>query len=127
MARRSGGAEVRRRPPCGEGVMVGRRGDRIGGMRHHAEMDRDPELDQRELDGRLEILDALVAALERRSVVLEAIESSDEAEDAVRRLRELLGVSEAAASEVLNMQWRRLTCQERARIYEYRDALRARR
>lgn len=90
-------------------------------------MDRDPELDQRELDGRLEILDALVAALERRSVVLEAIESSDEAEDAVRRLRELLGVSEAAASEVLNMQWRRLTCQERARIYEYRDALRARR
>jgi DNA gyrase/topoisomerase IV subunit A len=91
-------------------------------------MDGDPEFDQPEFDGRqLEILDALVAAFERRSEVLEAIESSDEEQDAVQRLSELLGVTETAASEILNMQWRRLTRQGRAEIYERRDALRARR
>jgi DNA gyrase/topoisomerase IV subunit A len=100
----------------------------IGGMRHHAEMDGDPELDQREHDGRLlELLDAIAAALERRSEVLAVVESSDEEEEAVRRLTELLGVSELAAVEVLNMQWRRLTRQGRAEIYERRDSLRDRR
>jgi DNA gyrase/topoisomerase IV subunit A len=83
-------------------------------------MHRDPELVQREL----ELLDAIASAIERRTVVLAAIESSDDAEDAVRRLTELLGVSAAAASEILNMQWRRLTRQGRAEIYQRRDALR---
>lgn len=48
-------------------------------------MDSGPELDRRDLNARLELLDAIVAALERSRVVLEAIESSDDAEDAVRR------------------------------------------
>jgi DNA gyrase/topoisomerase IV subunit A len=96
------------------------------GIRHHAEMDRHPEFDQRELAQHLEMLDAFVAALESRSVVSEAIEASEDQDDAVRRLRDLLGVSEAAASDILNIPWRRLTRQGRAELYERRDALRDR-
>jgi hypothetical protein len=74
-------------------------------------VDGDPEFDRREHDARH----------------LEMLESSDEAEDAMRRLRDLLGVSADVASEVLNIQWRRLTRQGSAELIERRDALRARR
>jgi DNA gyrase/topoisomerase IV subunit A len=101
-------------------------GDRLGGMRHDAVVDGDPEFDRREHVAReLDILEGLTAALERWIAVSEVIEASDDTEDAVRRLRDLLGVSETVASEVLNTQWRRLTRQNRAEIIERRDELRA--
>jgi hypothetical protein len=100
-------------------------GDRDGGLRHEPEMEPDP--DQRALDDRLAILDVLVAAVERRSEVFAVVESSEDPEDAVRRLQDLLGVSEVGAIEVLNMQWRRLTRRDRTEIHERRDELRVQR
>lgn len=112
--------------PGDDGAMVTWFGDRIGGMRHDAVVDGAPEFDQREKVARqLEILEGLTAALERWSAVSEVIEASDDTEDAVRRLRDLLGVSETVALEVLNTQWRRLTRQNRAEIIKRRDELRA--
>lgn len=71
---------------------------------------------------RLEILEAILAALERHHEVSDVVASSETASEARARLRELLGISQVAATEILNMQWRRLARAERqemqARINE---------
>jgi DNA gyrase/topoisomerase IV subunit A len=58
---------------------------------------------------KLELLDALLAALDRREEVSDVVSASEDSDRAVERLRELLGVSPLAAVEILNMQWRRFT------------------
>jgi DNA gyrase/topoisomerase IV subunit A len=67
---------------------------------------------------RLEILEAILAAIDRRSEVSDVIAASETAEDALPRLRELLGISQVGAMEILNMQWRRLARAERREIPE---------
>lgn len=94
-------------------------------VRHDAAMDAhgDPRHELRVL----ELLDALVVALERHAEVGETIASSADAQEAVRRLQDLLGVSELAAVEVSNIQWRKWTREERAKLRSRRDELLARR
>jgi DNA gyrase/topoisomerase IV subunit A len=75
----------------------------------------------------LELLDALVMAQERHAEVGETISSCADSQEAVLRLQDLLGVSESAAAEVLNSQWRRLTRDERTELRSRRDQLLARR
>ena len=67
---------------------------------------------------RLEILDAVVAAIDRRIDVLETIASSPSADEARVRVCALLGVSEVAATAILDLQWRRFAQSERRRIAE---------
>lgn len=73
---------------------------------------------------RLEILEVILAALERHHEVSDVVASSETASEASARLRELLGISQVAATEILNMQWRRLARAEqqemRALINELR-------
>lgn len=73
---------------------------------------------------RLEILDAFVLALERRTDVFEVIAASESAEVAHRRLMELLNVSEIAAIAVLDLQARRFAKLEASRIRRERDDMR---
>jgi DNA gyrase/topoisomerase IV subunit A len=84
----------------------------------------DPD-QERDRESRLELLDALLAALDRRDEVSDVVSASEDTDQAVERLRELLGVSPLAAVEILNMQWRRFTHDERQmlqdRISELRD------
>jgi len=75
---------------------------------------------------RLEILDVLVAAMERRSEVFETIVSSTSADAARVAVATLLGTSQIGATAVLDLQWRRLAELERAKILEERDLIRAR-
>jgi DNA gyrase/topoisomerase IV subunit A len=75
----------------------------------------------------LEILAALVAALERHAEVGETIISSADEQEAARRLQDLLGASEMAAVEVMNMQWRRWTRDGQTELQSRRDELLARR
>jgi DNA gyrase/topoisomerase IV subunit A len=97
----------------------------MSAVRHDAAMEAhsDPRNDL----AALELLDALVAALDRRVEVGEAITSSADEHVAVRRLQDLLGVSESPAKEVLNMQWRRWTRDGQAELRSRRDELLARR
>jgi DNA gyrase/topoisomerase IV subunit A len=73
----------------------------------------------------LELLEALVAALDRRNEVSDVVSASEDSDHAVERLRELLGVSAVAAVEILNIQWRRFTRAEKQglqdRISQLRD------
>jgi DNA gyrase subunit A len=74
---------------------------------------------------RLEILDALAAAIERRVEVFDVIVSSPSADQARSGIVDLLGVSKVGATAVLDLQWRRLAELERSRIVRERDIIRA--
>ncbi|MCE1180174.1 MAG: DNA gyrase subunit A [Micrococcales bacterium] len=71
----------------------------------------------------LEVLDALLAAIDRRSEVMAAIADSDDTEAAVAVIAQLLDVDEIPATAVANLQWRRFTRGERARIARQRQEL----
>jgi DNA gyrase/topoisomerase IV subunit A len=91
---------------------LGRGLTRSARNRHHARVDIDDVM-RRE---RLEILEAILAAIDRRSEVSDVVASSETAADALVRLRQLLGISQVGAMEILNMQWRRLARAERRDI-----------
>lgn len=73
---------------------------------------------------RLELLDAFVLAIERRTEVLDLIADSESAEAAREGLCALLGVSDLAATAVLDLQARRFARLEAQRIRDERDELR---
>lgn len=54
----------------------------------------------------LELLNALVAALDRRHEISDVVWASEDSDRAGQRLEELLGVSAVAAVEILNTPWR---------------------
>jgi DNA gyrase subunit A len=91
-------------------------------IRHYARVDIHDVNDRK----RLEILEAFLAAIDRRYEVSDVVASSETVEEARTGLRELLGVSQMAATEVLNMQWRRMARAERQEIQERINALRGR-
>jgi DNA gyrase/topoisomerase IV subunit A len=74
---------------------------------------------------RLEILDAMIAAIERRAEVVGLVAAADSADDARRGIAELLAVSEVGADAILALQLRRLSRREVQRIRDERDELRA--
>jgi len=81
--------------------------------------------DERELAlERLHILDAIGIACERRSELIDLIDTSASAEHAVGQLRQTFGFDEVQARAVLDLQIRRLARLERTRIAEEREVLR---
>lgn len=85
--------------------------------------------DEREHEiARLGLLDALVAAQERRDEVMAALADSEDRPDAQRRLTTLLNLSaEWHVMAVLDMQMEQWTRQAQLRIRRERDELRDRR
>lgn len=89
-------------------------------------MSEDDELSKEQLRARLELLEALIVAAQRRADVFGIVDTSDTPEDAHHRLVELLALSQAGATAVLNTPIRRLTRSEQDRIQVERDRIRAR-
>jgi DNA gyrase/topoisomerase IV subunit A len=75
---------------------------------------------------RVDVLTAMITGIERRSDVLAAIESAPTSETAVSTVAQLLSLDTAAATAVLDLQLRRLTAAELARLKAERDGLRDR-
>ena len=86
----------------------------------------DPD-EQRDRDRRLELLNALLVALDRRQEVSDVVWASENSDDAAQRLQELLGVSSVTAVEILNLQWRRFARNGRQTLHDEVSALRDRR
>lgn len=65
---------------------------------------------------RVEIMSAVVAAIERRADVVEAISNSATQQDALVAVQTLLGVSHYGALAILELTLRRFTEDTRARV-----------
>jgi DNA gyrase/topoisomerase IV subunit A len=74
---------------------------------------------------RLDVLDALVAALADPAALAEIVAAASSRPDAAARLRERLGVSEAGAEAVLDTPLFRLAAPYREAIVRERDACQA--
>ncbi|MGP9488236.1 DNA gyrase subunit A [Glutamicibacter sp. 287] len=73
----------------------------------------------------LQLLQALAQAIDRRAEVFAAIEKTDSHAAAVASLGDLLQVDESGARDVLDMQVRRFTGEERQKLDEHLTVLRA--
>jgi DNA-directed RNA polymerase specialized sigma24 family protein len=73
----------------------------------------------------LEIYEGLLSAFKRRAEVLDLVAESPDRETSVRRLRELLGLTQAQAAAVLDLQLHRFTSESRDRIARRADELRS--
>ena len=73
---------------------------------------------------RLHIVDAMWVACERRSELIDLVEVSESADEAVGRAREAFGLDDVQARAVLDLQIRRLARLERSRIAAERSELR---
>jgi DNA gyrase/topoisomerase IV subunit A len=73
----------------------------------------------------LMILDALLQAMDRRDEVLQIIEDSEDFDEARRRVGQLLGVGEIGSRAVLDMQFRRLTRDQRRALATRAEELRS--
>ena len=71
------------------------------------------------------ILDALVRAMDRRDEVFQMIEDSEDADEAMRRVGQLLGVDELGSRVVLDLQSRRLTRDQRQALASEAEELRS--
>ncbi len=85
-------------------------------------MEQDPRNHTREA---LEILEAIVQAMDRREEVFAAIEATETLDEAAAAVAKLLSVGEIQARAVLDMQVRRWTQGERRRITGHVAVLRA--
>lgn len=92
------------------------------GNRHSVVVTIDPRIERE----RLEVLEGLLLALDRHSEVSDTVFSSRDAKEALEGVRRLLGVSEVAGIEILNMQWRRFTRADRQAMQDHVDELRNR-
>lgn len=89
----------------------------------------DPEVVLRETRdtarrARLDVLEAIVLAGDRRSEVLSAISETDDSDEACAAIGELLDISAAGAAAVLDMQLRRFSREELQGLRSQRDELR---
>lgn len=79
---------------------------------------------------RVEIYEAVSSAISHRSEVLQACYEARDSDEARAVIAQLLGVSDAAAQAVLDLQFRRLSEAERgaidAQVQEMRERLRGR-
>jgi DNA gyrase/topoisomerase IV subunit A len=81
--------------------------------------------DERETRQELMILDALVKAMDRRDEVFQMIEDSEDRDEAMRRVGQLLGVGELGSRAVLDLQARRFTRDQRQAIASRAEELRS--
>jgi DNA gyrase/topoisomerase IV subunit A len=76
----------------------------------------------------LAILEALVRAMDQRDAVFQVIDDSENVDEAIRRVGELLGVGAVSSRAVVDLQVRRFTRDQRramaARAGELRSLLR---
>ena len=82
--------------------------------------------DERRTRDELMILEALEQAVDRRDEVFQVIEDSEDADEAIRRVGQLLGVGELGGRVVLDMQVRRFTRGQRQAIVSRAEELRLR-
>ena len=71
------------------------------------------------------IHEALVQAMDRRDEVFQEIEDSEDIDEALRRVGQLLGVGELGSRFVLDLQARRFTRDQRQAIASYAEELRS--
>lgn len=82
--------------------------------------------DERRTRDELMILEALEQAVDRRDEVFQVIEDSEDADEAIRRVGQLLGVGAHGSRAVLDMQARRFTRDQRQAIVSRAEELRSR-
>ncbi|WP_090950652.1 DNA gyrase subunit A [Arthrobacter sp. ov118] len=82
--------------------------------------------DDRQTRDELMILEALVQAMDRRDEVFQVIDDSEDVDEAIRRVGQLLGVGELASRFVLDLQVRRFTRDQRQAIASRAEELRSR-
>lgn len=71
------------------------------------------------------IHEALVQAMDRREEVFQEIEDSEDMDEAIRRVGQLLGVGELSSRFVLDLQAKRFTRDQRQAIASYAEELRS--
>ena len=71
------------------------------------------------------ILEALEQAMDRRDEVFQVIDDSADADEAIRRVGQLLGVDELGSRVVLDLQVRRFTRDQRQAIASRAEELRS--
>jgi DNA gyrase/topoisomerase IV subunit A len=82
--------------------------------------------DERQTRQELMIVEALVQAVDRRDEVFQVIEDSEDRDQAIRRVGQLLGVGELGSRAVLDLQVRRFTRDQRQAIASHAEELRSR-
>ena len=86
---------------------------------------RDREIERADRE-RLDMLDAIAAAIERRADVLSACFNAANAEDARSAIADMLAIPERHARAVTDLQFWRLTGETRRRIDKQREDIRSR-
>jgi DNA gyrase/topoisomerase IV subunit A len=85
------------------------------------------DAEQRRQDGYLlGLLDGLVKAVDRREDVFQVVEDSEDVDEAIRRLEELLELDETSCRVILDTQLRRFTREQRRAIAAQVDEVRSR-
>ena len=74
---------------------------------------------------RLEAVEAMLAAMQNRDAVMEAVEAASDQREAMRAVQGLLGVTEDAAEHVLRLRLSQFTAFEKQQSVRERDDLRA--
>ena len=82
--------------------------------------------DERQMRQQLMLHESLVKAMDRRDEVFQVIEDSEDVDEAIRRVGQLLGVGELGSRAVLNLQARRFTRDQRRAMASYAEELRSR-
>lgn len=71
------------------------------------------------------LLEALMQAMDRRVEVFQVIEDSEDVDEAIRRVGQLLGVGALGSRAVLDLQARRFTRRQRQRSASRAEELRS--
>ena len=85
----------------------------------------DFDIERRVLVDRLDVLDAMAAALDRREEVLAVVAAAVDPDAALEELRAAFGWSDSQAHAVLSLQLLRFSVRQRERINEDRESVRA--
>jgi DNA gyrase subunit A len=67
---------------------------------------------------RIAIYEALIKAIDQRPAVVDLIANSSDEESAEQQIRELLGVSQAGATAILDMQLRKFSRSTKAKLVD---------
>ncbi|WP_091563344.1 DNA gyrase subunit A [Arthrobacter sp. ok362] len=81
--------------------------------------------DERRIRDQLMVADALVQAIDRRDEVFQMIEDSEDVDEAIRRVGQLLAVGALGSRAVLDQQARRFTRDQRQAIASHAEELRS--
>lgn len=80
---------------------------------------------RRRAEDTLRVVDALVTAMGRREDVFHVVEDSEDLDEAIRRLMELLELDELACRVILDMQVKGFTRERRRIIAAHAEEIRA--